>query len=195
MSSFGMSDDVSSVGQSCNIKIDASNSTLVDEIGATDSSRSTKIIVPKFSRTGELCKKRHIKQEVKKTTWTVEEDNLIRDNHTDLGMRWSQCTVLLPGRSENAIHRRHRVISRKNYYSSSSDSSISPAIRPLRNKGKHHRPAAPTSNTTHSTVDAEISQDQKIARLQELLAARRMLDLKILELEDDLSLSSESDYF
>jgi len=120
---------------------------------------------------------------------------VIRDNHIDFGGRWSLYTILLPGRSENSIHSRYRVINRKNYYSSSSDSSFSPAIRPFRNKGKHSRPDESSSNIVHGTVNGEFTEAQKITRLQELLAARKMLDFKILELEEDLSLSSNSDYF
>ena len=147
-------------------------------------------------------KKRSFKQLLQKTKWTSEEDNAIRDNHADLGMRWSQYTVFLPGRSENAIHSRCRELYRKKLYSTdgsdssdSSDSRIIPAKRPFRSKGKRRHPDLPSKNLANSTIGGEVTQEQKITRLQELLAARRKLDFKILELEENLSSSSSSDYF
>lgn len=67
-------------------------------------------------RVGKQCRERwlnHLRNDVKKTIWTDEEDRILIRAQQELGNRWSAIAKLLPGRPENSVKNRFNSLSHR----------------------------------------------------------------------------------
>jgi len=133
-------------------------------------------------RTGKQCRERyinHLDPEMKKTPWSDEENNTIRDLFPKYGSKWSQYLTALPGRSDNAIKNRYHLISRNNF------ECCSKRAGNMFLKRDHSETSGGDSDAETSKEDTSVGGANR-RQLNILIAARGELDREILELENSL---------
>ncbi|XP_057460140.1 transcription factor MYB98-like [Actinidia eriantha] len=69
-------------------------------------------------RIGKQCRERwhnHLRPDIKKDTWSEEEDRVLIQAHLEVGNKWAEIAKHLPGRTENSIKNHWNATKRRQY--------------------------------------------------------------------------------
>ncbi|CAN1196937.1 Transcription factor MYB98 [Linum perenne] len=69
-------------------------------------------------RIGKQCRERwhnHLRPDIKKDTWTEDEDKVLIQSHAEIGNKWAEIAKRLPGRTENSIKNHWNATKRRQY--------------------------------------------------------------------------------